>query len=147
MRSESKARGKPVQRQLLAIEPEHIAVDDEKRIIEQRQRLRDPAAGIEQLDLPRDLDAGMSSPREPSSHHVGLVMDVDDDAFDAGQRQAVDYVIEQSAAVQLDKRFRDRVGQRPQAGAEPGGEHHARAQRCGHIAARGSGMPRSAGGR
>src|SRR6267142_6472857 len=41
--------GEPEQCGILAVEPEHVAVDDEKRLAEQWQGAGDAAAGVEQL--------------------------------------------------------------------------------------------------
>src|SRR5712671_6113948 len=49
--------GEAQQGMILAVEPEYIAVDDEKRIVEQRQGVFDAAAGVEELGFVRDLDA------------------------------------------------------------------------------------------
>src|SRR5260370_26670314 len=44
-----KGGAEPLQGAILAVEPEHFAVDDEKDVVEQRQRPRDADAGSEQI--------------------------------------------------------------------------------------------------
>src|SRR5229473_5098457 len=60
---------------ILAVEPQDIAIDDEKAFSEQWQGARHPAAGFEQLVLLGDLDARMIARGEPGGHHVRLVVD------------------------------------------------------------------------
>ncbi len=61
--------GQAQQCRLLAIEPEYVGVDDKKGVAEQRQGLRDPAAGVEQLGFLGDLDVagGGGRPDAPRS--------------------------------------------------------------------------------
>src|SRR5216684_3165073 len=99
--------GEAQQGMILAVEPEYVAVDHEKRIVQQRQGPFDTTAGVEELGLIRNLHAGVVAPAELRGYHRGLVMDIDDDALDPGQSQSIDRVIEQGAAVYLDERFRN----------------------------------------
>ncbi len=85
-----------------AVEPQHVAVDDKKPLVQQRQRPRHPAAGFEQLVLLRQLDARMLARGEPGFDHFRLVVDVDDDPLDPDQRQPIDRVVEQACG----RRFR-----------------------------------------
>ena len=125
--------GEPLQGAILAVEPEHVAVDDKKDVVEQWQRPRDTAAGIEQLGFVGNLDARVVAAGQLRGDHLGLVMHIDDDPFDPDKRQPIDRMIEQGAAVYLDQRFRNGFGHRPQPGAEPGGEHHRRPRQDDHA--------------
>jgi hypothetical protein len=128
-----KSGGEALQGALLTVEPEHVAVDDKKGVIEQWQRTRDAAASLQQLGFVGNLDAGVVAAGQLCGDHLGPVMHIDDDPFDPGQGEPVDRMIEQGAAVYLDKRFRNGFGHRPQPGAEPGGEHHRRSRRNHHA--------------
>ena len=55
---------------------------------------------------------------------LGEVMHVDHRALDAGLGQPVEHMIDQRLAGDLDQRLRHRVGERPHARAEAGGQHH-----------------------
>ena len=129
----SNGGGESLQGAILAVEPEHVAVDDEKDVAEQRQRLRDAAAGIEQLGFMGNIDAGVVAAGKLRGDHRCLVMHIDDDPFDPDERQPVDRMIEQGAAVYLDQRFRNAFRHRPQPGPEPGGEHHCRLRQNDHA--------------
>ncbi len=95
-----------------------------KNVVEQWQRPRDTAAGIEQLGFGRDLDARVVPPRKLRDDHRRLVMHIYDDPFNPNECQPVDRVIEQGPAVYLDQRFRNGSSDRPQPGTKPGGERH-----------------------
>ena len=82
MRSGIEGGGEPLQGAILAVEPEHVAVDDKKDVIEQWQRPRDAAAGIEQLGFVRNLDARVVPPGKLRGDHRRLVMHIYDDPFD-----------------------------------------------------------------
>src|SRR5207249_4611358 len=103
-------------------------------------------AGIEQLGLLRDLDMGMIAAGNLRCDHRPLVMDVDDDVLDAGQRQPVDRVVEQATPIYLDERLWHGVGDRAQSAAETGSQHHSRARRR-HTVSREPGIRRAACGK
>ena len=117
----------------LAVDPEHVAVDDKKDVVEQRQHPRDTATRIEQLGFVGYLDARVVSAGKLRSDHRRFVMHIYDDGLDSGERQPIDRVIQQGAAVYFNERFRNGFGHRTQAGADPSGEHHRRPRYDAHA--------------
>ncbi len=119
-------------------------------LAEQRQRLPDAAAGLEQLGLFGNRDArGVSGAEtafaEMGDDLLGSVMRIDDDRIDAGGDQTIDCMIEKGAAANAHEGLRHAVGDRPHPFAEAGGQHHSRDGRA-HALLRGVGRPRRAGG-
>ena len=80
---------------------------EERRGAEQRQRLDDAAAGIEQfVALVGDDDLRRPAAGEMALDLVGEMMDVDHGGLDAGRRQPVEHVIDQRLAADRDQRLR-----------------------------------------
>ena len=106
-----------------------VGVDVEERLAaELGQRLDHAAAGVEQLGaLVGDHDLRPRARGEMPFDLVGEVMHVDHGALDAGLGQPVEHVVDQRLAGDLHQRLRHRVGDRPHALAEAGGEHHGAA--------------------
>ena len=67
---------------------------------------------------------------EVAAHHVRQVVQVDEDLVDARAVECVEPDVEHRLAVDGHHAFRDRVGDRPQPAAHPGGE-----QESLHVAA------------
>ena len=67
---------------------------------------------------------------------IGEPVHVDDRPLDAVLGQAVEAMIDQGPAADLDQRLRQRLGDRPHARAETGGEHHGRLGKAGSSAVR-----------
>jgi hypothetical protein len=126
------ARGEQADGVDRAVDPEIVAVDDEEAVIlDQRQRLDEPAAGFEEkgaLVGDRDVDV-LHLVREMRLQRVGKIMDVDHRALDPGGAKPIEDMIEQRLAGDFDERLGARRGERPHALAEPGGHHHRGADR------------------
>ena len=137
----SNCGGEPRQVWRHALDPQRVGIHVEKRLVaEQLQRLHDAAAGIEQLAaLVGDLDLRPRAAFQMILDLVRHVVHVDDGGFDARVGKAIEHVIDQRLAGDLDQRLRQRVGQRAHARPEPGGEHHARVGSLGSSHCGGSG--------
>src|SRR6516225_2083324 len=131
---------------ILAVEPEYVAVHDEKCVVEQWQGAFNATARVEELGFLRDLDARSVAAAELCGNHPGLVVDVDYDPLDPDERQPVDCVIEQGTAVYLDERFRNSFGHRAQPRTKPGCQHHPRKGWTNHAEPRASGTWRASRG-
>ena len=55
---------------------------------------------------------------------IGEVMNVDHRLLDAGGRDAIEHVVDERPPADAHERLRDRVGDRPHALPDAGGEHH-----------------------
>ena len=107
----------------------HVAVEEEERSAAQhRLRAPDAASGAEDvLELPRDGEIDAELPRELDRallHRRGEMMRVDHDRRHTGVLEEREVVSEQRQPAQRHQWLRDLVGERAQARAEPGAEHH-----------------------
>src|SRR3984893_11277056 len=96
------------------------------RILEKPSGFFQATSGVKQLLLARDFDAHAEVVVlfQVVNHHVGKVMDIDNDVVNPKFAQARERDLEQRAAMDFDQRFGTMVGERPQARAEAGGENH-----------------------
>ena len=104
-----------------------VRVDEQERLAaEQPERVGDAARGLEALALARIGNA------QPEARAVADALDdalaevrhVDHRVADPGARQALEVPGDERLAARLDQRLGDRVGERPQPLAAPGGEKH-----------------------
>ena len=93
-------------------------------VAELRQRLGDAAAGAEQFaTLVGDDDLGTLTRRQVALQRVGEMMHIDHGALDTGIGQAVERIIDQRFAADLDERLWDVAVIRPHARAQAGRQH------------------------
>jgi len=119
--------GEPVKVGAGALDPERIGVEQEEGLgAEQRQGVGDAAAGFEQHGplVGNDGLGRAAAPREMRLDQGRQVVDVDDGGLDAGRLEAVEGMVDQRAAGDLDQRFRHGGAQGPHALADPRGKHH-----------------------
>jgi hypothetical protein len=83
-------------------------------------------AGVEQYNLAGNLKVHTEVAVffKVIDHHVGKMMDIDNDVCNPESAQAREGNLEQGAAVNLDQRFGAIGGERVQAGPQAGGEDH-----------------------
>ena len=125
-------RGEQPQSVARAVDPEIVAVDGEEGIAGDHRRGADQAAaGLQQqIAFVRDGDVEVAGPGlEVGLERVGQIMDVDHRLGDAGGAQAVEDMVDQGFAIDLDQRLGPGRGQRPHALAEAGRHDH---RRVGH---------------
>ena len=98
---------------------------EERLAFEQRHRLGDRAAGVEdRVAFVADADFDVLARLQMRHELVGQIVHVDDDEIHAVLDKAVDRIVDQRLALQLDQRLRTRRGQRRHARAEPRGQDH-----------------------
>jgi hypothetical protein len=134
----------PLERRFRPFDPGRIAVEhEERRVAQQRQRLRDAAAGLEQhVAFVRNEDVRRALRLRPFLDLLGQPVDVDDHLLDARPLQAVEGIGDERLAGEFDERLRHRLGERAHAQAEPRGKDHgAPADLQAHVAAAGAGRP------
>ncbi len=119
-----------------SIAPENIAVDDvERSPTQQRQGIRNAAAGLQQRRFDAQADRRRATPRQVALDERREMMRVDDHLLDALRLEAVDGPVEHRSPADLDQRLRQTLGNRSHAQAEAGRQHHRLSRpsvrRCG----------------
>jgi hypothetical protein len=105
----------------------HVGIDEEEWFApEKLERVGDAACGLEPLALARVVQAEPKAGAVAQALHDTLaeVRNVDDGVPDARAREALKMPGDERLAASLDERLGNRIGERTQPLAAPGGEKH-----------------------
>ncbi len=130
-----------LRRRFGVLDPHGIYVGDQnRRLDQQRPREPDPAAGLERPRVAALVGYGDVGPApaagEMGDQGVGEGVDVDHRPLHPRLGQAVEHVVDQRLAADLDQGLGSVVGEGAHPGAEPSGQHHGGPRdRAGHARA------------